>query len=226
MKKSTLSVIVIVIIIIIGIIVYGRSASQNPAANNGNGDITGASVPVVPTSETKQVSGKLSSYHNDELGFQLSYPTAWNKDETASGVSFIMPIDQTQVSTIAKLQADVVVVPGKCAFPPVTTVKDRGTLTVGSNTLNTISISNNVQGRSYFNRMYSLQQGDVCYTFVLSTIAQSPSSKNLTGSNLTQAQNNNKAIVNTADTDFTNMVKSFSFVQGPAGVDETKAPKK
>jgi hypothetical protein len=50
-----------------------------------------------------------------------------------------------------------------------------------------------------------------------------PSSKNLTGSNVTQAQNNNKAIVSTADGDFTAMVKSFAFVSTPAGTDETKA---
>ena len=134
-----------------------------------------------------------------------------------------MPIDQTQVSTVAKLEVDISTVAGKCAFPPVTTIKDRGTLVVGKSTLDMISMDNSVQGRGYFNRMYSLQSGDVCYIFAFSSITQSLTSKGLTGSNQTQATNNNKAIVNAADADFTNMVKSFAFVQGPAGVDETKA---
>jgi hypothetical protein len=133
-----------------------------------------------------------------------------------------MPIDKTQVSTIAKIQADINVLSSKCAFPPVTTVKDRGTITIGKSTVNMISMSNTVQGRSYFNRMYSLQHDNICYMFTFSSIALSPESKGLTGSNITQAQNNNKAITNTADTDFTNMVKSFAIVQGPAGQDEAK----
>jgi len=43
----------------------------------------------------------------------------------------------------------------------------------------------------------------------------------LTGSNLTQAQNNNKAMVKTADADFMAMVKSFSFVAAAQGKDES-----
>jgi hypothetical protein len=82
-------------------------------------------------------------------------------------------------------------------------------------------MSNTVQGRNYFNRMYSLEKAGICYIFAFSSIAQSPTVKNLTGSNLTQAQNNNKAIVNTADLAFTDMVKTFAFVTGPAGKDET-----
>ncbi|MEI7463405.1 MAG: hypothetical protein WCK03_03345, partial [Candidatus Taylorbacteria bacterium] len=62
----------------------------------------------------------------------------------------------------------------------------------------------------------------VCYIFAFSSIAQSPAVKKLTGSNLTQAQNNNKAIVNTSDATFTDMVKSFIFVTGPQGQDETQ----
>ena len=73
--------------------------------------------------------------------------------------------------------------------------------------------------------MYSLQKGDVCYMFSFASITKALSSGNLTGSNATQAQNNNKAIINTADGAFTAMVKSFAFVTPPAGVDETKAPK-
>ena len=199
----------------------GKSDNTTPVVDNNN---PGSSVaPVIPVSETTKVSNKLTEYKNDELGFSVKYPTTWEKAETTTGLSLIMPIDQSQVSTVVKLQSDIVAVPGKCAFPPVTTVKDRSTLVVGDQTLNMISMSNSVQGRNYFNRMYSLQKGDVCYMFTFSSISQSLTSKNLTGSDATQATNNNKAIVNNADADFTTMVKSFTFVQGPAGVDETKA---
>ncbi len=228
MKKSTVSIVVILVIIIVGIFVFGRSSTNIPAASLTNATSTSATTtyaasPAVPVSETTQVSNKTSSYHNDELGFAVKYPTAWSKSETANGVSFLMPIDQAQVSTINTLQADISVASGKCAFPPVTTIKDRGTITVGGSTLNMISMTNTVQGRVYFNRMYSLQKGDICYFFTFASISVSPESKKLTGSNATQATNNNKAITNTADADFTTMVKSFTFVQGPAGVDETKA---
>jgi hypothetical protein len=94
---------------------------------------------------------------------------------------------------------------------------------VGDKTFDMISMSNTVKGINYFNRMYSLQKGDVCYMFSFASITQATSSKNLTGSNATQAQNNNKAITATADAAFTDMVKSFQFVTGPQGVDETKA---
>jgi hypothetical protein len=228
MKKTIIAVIVVVLAII-GIIVFGRSPSQSPATPGADLTSTNGqtSAPAIPVVETTKVSGKTSQYQNAELGFSVNYPSAWEADTTNTGVSFIMPIDKAQVSTVAKLQADISVNSGKCAFPPITTIKDRGTLKVGSNTLNMISMSNSVQGRNYSDRMYSLQQGNVCYLFAFSSITLAPSSKNLTGSNLTQAQNNNKAIVTTADTDFTNMVKSFAVVTGPAGVDESKAaPKK
>ena len=223
MKKSTLWVVIIAIIVIIAIVLFGRGSGKG--TTNGNSDDLSNGNPVtspVIVTETTKVSSKTSKYENAELGFAVNYPTAWEADNTNTGVSFIMPIDTTQVSTIAKLQADIAVAPGKCAFPPVTTVKDRGTINVGNSSVNTISMTNTVQGRVYFNRMYSLQQADICYMFTFSSIALSLESKGLTGSNATQAQNNNKAIVNTADTDFTNMVKSFVFVQGAAGQDETK----
>ncbi len=226
MKKSTVTIVIIIIIIIVGIVIFGRSGG--PASPITGGDITGnlssTTIPSAPVavSETTKVSSKVSAYENDELGFSIKYPTSWEKSETSNGISLIMPIDQSQVSTVAKLQADITVSSGKCSFPPVTTVRDRGTLTAGSNSLNMISMSNTVQGRTYFNRMYSLEKSGICYIFAFSSIAQSPTVKNLTGSNLTQAQNNNKAIVNTADTAFTDMVKTFAFVTGPAGRDETQ----
>ena len=61
--------------------------------------------------------------------------------------------------------------------------------------------------------------------FTFSSITKDPASVGLKGSNITQAQNNNKAIVTSADAAFTEMVKTFAFVVGPQGIDETKAPK-
>ncbi len=225
MKKAILALIVIALVIV-GIIWVGRS---NPSSTTGKTDSSkdshSSSTPTVPVSETTKVSSQLSSYVNSELGFSVKYPTTWEKLEAALGVSFIMPIDKKQVSTVGKLQADVNVYSGKCAFPPVTTIKDRGTLKVGVDTMNTISMTNTIQGRGYFNRMYSLQKDSICYMFSFSSITLDPASKGLTGSNITQAQNNNKAIVATGDAAFTEMVKTFAFVVGPQGVDETKAPK-
>jgi hypothetical protein len=225
MKKSTVTIVIIIVIIVVGILVFGHSStSVTPGAGTdvtGNSSSTTTPSAPVAVSETTKVSSKLSAYSNDELGFSIKYPTNWEKTENSNGVALTMPIDQSQVSTVAKLEADITVLSGKCSFPPVTTVKDRGTLTVGADTLNMISMSNTVQGRNYFNRMYSLEKAGICYIFAFSSIAQSPTVKNLTGSNLTQAQNNNKAIVNTADLAFTDMVKTFAFVTGPAGKDET-----
>jgi hypothetical protein len=58
--------------------------------------------------------------------------------------------------------------------------------------------------------------------FSFSSITLDPASKGLTGSNITQAQNNNKALLMSADTAFTDIVKTFAFVTGPAGQDEAK----
>ncbi|MCX6715418.1 MAG: hypothetical protein NT077_00155, partial [Candidatus Taylorbacteria bacterium] len=160
---------------------------------------------------------------NAELGLSVQYPTTWQKADTASGVQFLIPIDDTQVSTVNRLEVDINVTSGKCSFPPVTTVDSRGTIDVGTSKLNTISISNTVQGRSYFNRMYSLEKSGICYFFSFSYVALSPDSKGLSGSNLTQAQNNNKAIKATADAAFTAMVKTLTFVTAPVGQEETTA---
>ncbi len=125
-------------------------------------------------------------------------------------------------NTIGKLEAGILVSSGKCAFPPVTTIKERSTLKNGDLTFNMISMSNSVQGRNYFDRMYSLQKDSICYTFSFSSIALNPANKGYKGSEATQMSNNNKALVDSADAAFINMVKSFQFVVGPVGQDETK----
>ncbi|MDE2038181.1 MAG: hypothetical protein KGI69_03115 [Patescibacteria group bacterium] len=222
-KNAKIVAIVIAAVLVIGAIIwFGNGASKAPAPA-ALGEATGSTTQSVAVSETTKVSGSSSQYQNAELGFSVQYPSSWEKDETTTGVQFIMPIDQTQVSTVAKLEADVAVVPAKCSFPPVTTVDDRGVVKVGSLSFNMIAMSNDVQGRSYFNRMYSLQQGSICYSFMFSYIALSPEAKGLTGSNLTQAQNNNKAIKSTADAAFTNMVQSFALITLPTGESEVQA---
>ncbi len=219
-KNAKTSIFIVLILIIIGIFWYANR-SANPADNTPKTDDTTAPAPVT---ETSKVSSSLSEYKNSELGFKIQYSNTWEADPTDTGVSFIMPIDTKQVSTIAKLQSEVIVTGGKCSFPPVTTIKERTSVKLGDKTFNMISMSNSVQGRNYFNRMYSIYKDSVCYTFSFASIALSPASKNLTGSNLTQAQNNNKAIIDSADKAFTDSVKSFDFVTGPEGIDETKAP--
>jgi len=227
MTKNAKILGVIVVIIVIGAIVWyatSRSASSVPGGTTD--DTTGAAASTtapVPTSESTKISDKTTEYQNDELGFSVKYPSTWEREESNAGVNFIMPIDKTQVSTIATLQSNIQVLAGTCAFPPVTTIKDRSTLASGSLTFNMISMSNVVQGRNYFNRMYSLQKGSICYMFSFASISLATSAKNLTGSQATQAENNNKAIVNSADAAFTDMIKSFAFVVGPQGIDETTA---
>ncbi|MFA6459093.1 MAG: hypothetical protein WCV79_01685 [Candidatus Paceibacterota bacterium] len=217
-KGSTSLIVIVIALVVIGLIVwFGRTPSNVTPSFEAEGD-----APVA-VSETTKVSGSVSEYQNAELGFSVKYPTSWEKEEANSGVNFVIPIDKSQVSTIATLQANVQVLPGTCAFPPVTTIKDRSTLKVGENTFNMISMSNTVQTRTYFNRMYSLQSEGICYMFSLASIDFTPASKGLTGSQVTQAQNNNKAIIATADSDFQSMIKSFAFVVLPAGSDETKA---
>jgi hypothetical protein len=222
-SKSKIVTLVLIVVAIIIIVLIAVSGNKGPASDN-DSLATDNSGPVAVVSETKKVSSTLSEYHNAELGFALKYPSEWEKEDGNAGVTFILPIDSKQVSTVATLQVSVQVISGSCAFPPVTTIKDRSTVKFGTNSFNMISMSNTVQGRVYFNRMYSLQSGDVCYMFSLASISLNPTTKGLTGSNITQAQNNNKAITNSADLAFTEMVKTFGFVAGPQGIDETKAP--
>ncbi len=221
MKKSTLWSLIVLIIIVVGIVIFGKGSKPDTANNTTTPGAEASSSPV-PVIETSKVSSKTTKFENVELGFAVNYPTLWQAENTDRGVRFIIPIDKDQVSTMATLQAEVTVYPSKCAFPPVTTIKERSTVKIGDLNANMISMSNTVQGRSYFNRMYSLQKESICYMFSFTSVALSTESKGLTGSNVTQAQNNNKAIVSTSDTEFNNMVKSFVFVAPKAGQDETK----
>lgn len=232
MRNSTKTVIfVVVAIVVVGLIIWLGQRDSKPSNDIQNPleAVTGTSTVPLPASDTTKVSNSLAKYTNAELGFSVDYPNTWQKPaDVGAGVQFVIPIDQTIVSTVNRLQADITVSPGKCAFPPVTKVDERATMNIngggaGTSTVaNMIRLSNSVQGRSYYNRMYSVEKDNICYFFNLTYVALSPESKGLTGSNLTQAQNNNKAIQDTADKAFVAMVKTLTFVQPPAGKDETK----
>jgi len=221
-RNIIIGVIVIIVIIVIGFVLRSQQ-SPAPVSTDGVSAPTSVAQPgtAVAVSETTKVSSSLSEYQNAELGFSVKYPSGWEKEETNAGVAFVIPIDQSQVSTVATLGANIQAFSGTCAFPPVTTIQSRDTIQVGSETFDAITMSNTVQGRDYFNHMYSLQQGDICYIFSFASITLSPVSKGLTGSNVIQAQNNNKAITTSADSDFTAVVKSFGVVTTPAGQDES-----
>ncbi len=222
-KSSLLGVVILVVLVIAGIAIFGKQDFMNTSD-----DSDSASSTVVAVSETTKISRTLSEYTNAELGFSVKYPSEWQSEEGNAGVTFVIPVEKSPVSTIGSLQGSIQVLSNTCAFPPITTAKDRTTLKVEDKVFNTISMSNSVQGRNYFNRMYSLQKGEICYMFSFASITLSPASKNITGGEATQAQNNNKAIVTSADAAFTEMVKSFAFVVGPQGKDEASvapAPK-
>lgn len=175
------------------------------------------SAPVV---ENTKVSDKLSEYKNEELGFSVKYPSVWTIKDQDGVVTLSIPLPKSDTSTVSKLESKISFAPGKCAFPPVTTIKDRGTLKTDVVTFNYISMANSVQGKSYFDKMYSLQKDSVCYFFSLSTITDSPAAKGLKGSELTKMNNNNKAVIDGTNEAFSAMVKSFSYVVSKEGQDE------
>lgn len=224
MKKLIAIVIVIIIIIVV---VTQLTGSSNPATPTDTTSGENTTLPV-PTSQTTKISDKLSEYKNDELGFQVKYPTTWEKADAPANVTFYAPTEEAKdKNTLGKLESKIDVSSGNCAFPPVTTIKERDTLKVGSLSFNMISMSNTVQGRTYFNRMYSLQKGSICYYFTFSAITLSPTSKGFTGAEAQKIGSTNTVMVDAADSQFKDMVKSFAFVVGPEGKDETQvSPKK
>jgi len=219
MKKS---IVLIVLIVVLGLVLWninGKKSSETLTPITPS--ITQEPTVSVPVSEIVKVSDKLSEYKNEELGFSIKYPSVWENVVSDNGILFTIPTGKPDTNTIGKLDIRVSVVPGKCSFPPVTTIKDRSTLKSGSLSFPTISMSNSVQGRTYFDRMYSLQNQNTCYLFHFSSISLSPASKGIKGSEATKIANNNKALVDSADQAFTDMIKSFAYVVGEVGKDET-----
>lgn len=222
MKKILIPIIVI---IIAGLVFWKFSGSTGIVGNSGNKN--GTSTESIPTSQTVVVSTKLSEYKNDELGFAIKYPTNWERGESAANITFAIPKGETKdKNTIGNLEAKIDIISTKCTFPPVTTVSERDTVVVGDQSFNMISIANTIQGRNYFSRIFSLQKGSICYYFTFTSIILSPSAQGIPAGDVQKVGALNKTIVDTADIQFKDMVKSFRFVVGPAGEDEAKvAPK-
>lgn len=216
MKKP---IVIIVVLVVIGGLVWYFGGKSSTSSDSTNGGAT-PSTSSAPVSETTKVSDKLTEYKNEELGFSVKYPTAWELSAADAAITFYMPMTKATSNTVKKLESKIAVTTGKCAFPPVTTVKDRSTLKNGDLSFNMISMSNSVQGSNYFDRMYSIQKDAVCYILSFSSISASPASAGIKGSEATQVTNNNKAIVDAADAAFTTMVKSFGYVVGAVGQDE------
>lgn len=224
MKKILITVVLLVIIG--GVVWKFKDSTVNVIPDYETASSTDQTS--IPTSQTVKVTEKLSEYKNDELGFSIKYPTTWERGESPANVTFVIPTDSTKdKNTIGNLQAKVDVITGKCTFPPVTTINERDILKVDSMAFNMISIANTLQGRNYFNRMYSLQKDSICYFFTFSSIVLSPTSKGFAGAEAQKVGSQNKTLVDTADTQFKDMIKSFKFVVGPVGQDEAKvSPKK
>lgn len=217
MKKSI--IIVIVLVVLGGVVWYVKGGTASPADTASTTDTTTSAIS--PTSVEKGSDG-LSVYKNEELGFSIKYPSEWTVESSPSGVTMSVP---TKVAgggenTINKLQVNADVLPGACTFPQVTTIKERDSIKVGNSVFNMISMSNSVQGRTYFNRMYSTAQGSVCYMFNFSSITSNPSNKGYTTAQLATVTAANKALTDAADAAFKAVVKSFNFVSTPDGENE------
>ncbi len=216
MKKS---LTLIVVLVVLGGLVWFLGKGKN--VENTNTETNTVPTTSATLTETTKVSDKVSEFKNEELGFSVKYPTVWEAGSYDLGVNFTIPYNE-KTNTVKKLESKVSYNTGKCQFPPVTTVKERNTIKIGDLSFNMISMSNSVQGINYFDRMYSHQKdANTCYVFSFSSIYINPSVKGYKGSEATQMLNNSKTIIDEADKAFTDMVKSFAYVVGPAGQDET-----
>ena len=226
-KNTTIGIIIVVIVIIILYVVFhggsGTSyapstsnTSNNSSASTGSGipaptgpNATAPNSPSAPVTAVATVSSTLSSYENDELGFNIKYPTAWTLTKNPTGPMFSIPASTSKTGTI---NASIGTAPSTCQFPTVATssIVSNKTVAVGTLSFKMLSIAATVKGVSYADQMYTLQQGTaaapLCYVFTFSSTASS------------------KTDVTAATTAFTAMVKSFAFVVGPAGQSETAHP--
>lgn len=216
MKKTLL--LVLILVVLGGVYLYTK--------DSGDGDKDKKdSEKSADLTTTEKVSDKLSSYRNDELGFKINYPTSWEIEDIAGKVSLIIPKESQNASTtIGSLKGVIEVLPGKCAFPPVTTVSDRSSIKSGEKgdvPFDMISMTNTVQGRTYFNRMYSTPKDAICYMFTFSSITINPASKGVAAADVPKVQANNKAVADAADKAFTDtVIKSFSYVTIEGGENE------
>lgn len=219
MKKQSITWAVVAVVVII-IIVAGIWSYQNyekgPAGTAGD---TSSSASVSPV-ENSKVSSSLSQFKNEELGFSVNYPVSWQTESAPAGVTFVIP-DQFPQTTIGTLEALIQVLSGDCAFPPVVTVKSQGTTNIGGLTFDTMSIQNSVEGRDYYNDLYSLQKGGVCYMFTFESVTVNPTTKGFSTADVPKIDANNQVQITAADAAFKAVVASFAFVAPAVGQPET-----
>src|ERR1017187_7442497 len=136
MKKQSIvwTVVCLVLVAIIIIIVKSYQNYEKGPARGGAETAANSSASVSPV-ENSKLSSSMSQFKNDELGFSVNYPSSWQTESAPAGVIFIIP-DQFPQTTIGTLDASIQVLSGNCAFPPVVTIKDKGTMNVGNLTLN------------------------------------------------------------------------------------------
>jgi len=220
MKKQSI-IWTIVAVVLIAVVVFVIHAYQNyekgpSGANVGSGNSANQVSPV----QNSKLSSSLSQFKNEELGFSVNYPSDWQTESAPAGVTFIIP-DQFPQTAIGTLDASVQVLSGNCAFPPVVTIKDKGTLAIGDLSFNTVSMQNSVDGRGYFDQLYSLQKGNVCYMFTFESVTLNPTTKGFSTSDVSKINSNSQSHIDDANAAFKAMVSSFSFVVPPVGQPET-----
>lgn len=223
MKKQSIIWSIVGVIILVAVIIIIVHAYQNYEMGPGGGNsINGSasSSAFVSPVEQSEISSSLSQFKNEELGFSVNYPTSWQIESAPAGVTFIIP-DQFPQTTIGTLDASIQVLSGNCAFPPVVTIKDKGTINVGSLTLDTVSMQNSVDGRNYFDQLYSLQKGNVCYMFTFESVTINPTTKGFSTGDVSKINANSQAQIDIADAQFKSVVQSFVFVAPPVGQPET-----
>ena len=222
MKKQSI-IWAIVAIVLIAVVIVVVHAYQNYEMGPGGGNAAvpgGPNSPSVSPVQNNKLSSSLSQYKNEELGFSVNYPSNWEIESAPAGVTFIIP-DQFPQTAIGTLDASIQALSGNCAFPSVVTIKNKGTLDIGSLAFNTISMQNSVDGRGYFDQLYSLQQGSVCYMFTFESVSLSPTTKGFSTSDVSKVNANSQSHIDDANTAFKAVVSSFAFVTPPAGQPET-----
>ena len=231
-------VAVIVIILIVVFVSRGSSApstTNNQTTGNTVTTLNGNTAPTAPIASTvvEQVSSGVKKYQNDELGFSVNYPSAWKVEDAADGPLFTMPLTAASTAaaggktTLLTLEASIYFVPGNCAFPAVATssITGRSTVTAGNLQFKMIKVATTVKALSYYDEMYTLQQGTAsapsCYVFSFASIAASPASKKIAAADTAAVTANNQSLITKASEDFLAMVKTFAVVTTADGQSET-----
>ncbi len=203
-KKAIIGAVIIIAVIIIALFAFGhKRAPQGGPLENLASELPGT------VASTTKVSSTLTKYENDELGFTVTYPNAWSLVDEAAGPSFIIPAraaGETSASPFASIEASIGFKGGTC------TIKG-STVKVGALSFVATTSTQVAKGKTNFKHVYSLSQDGVCYLFTLDSSVDS------------SIASAHQPIITAADQSFTDMIKSFAPVVGPAGDSETAHPK-